>query len=121
VQKVREAANRISCGNNCKQIGLAMHNFHDTYGRFPTLGAEWDHTVSYDASGTPLPPALQVSSWEFQILQVPDPLAFPPGPIFCLTKPVRAQGSLDRSRRAAMFVPWTSQVQTGATAISPRI
>ncbi|HEY3788959.1 MAG TPA: DUF1559 domain-containing protein, partial [Urbifossiella sp.] len=54
VQKVRAAASRVSSANNLKQIGLAIHNYHDANGHFPT-----DIT---DKNGKPL------LSWRVAIL-----------------------------------------------------
>src|SRR5262245_65358966 len=47
VQKVREAAARISCANNLKQMGIAVHNYENVYNRLPPASLGGDGEVSW--------------------------------------------------------------------------
>jgi prepilin-type N-terminal cleavage/methylation domain-containing protein/prepilin-type processing-associated H-X9-DG protein len=57
VQQARLMATRASCGNNLRQIGLALHQFHDIYKVFPSNGG-WDGKQTIrSASGAPFTPS----------------------------------------------------------------
>jgi prepilin-type N-terminal cleavage/methylation domain-containing protein/prepilin-type processing-associated H-X9-DG protein len=69
IQKVREAANKMMCGNNLKQIGIAFHMHHNDLHCLPTGGIKWDQANDRSwCNNSPCVHHEQKWGWAYQIL-----------------------------------------------------
>jgi len=66
VQQAREAARRSQCKNNLKQLGLALHNYHDTFNIFPP------GVVGNDATGNAADPTNGGPAWGWTVMILPN-------------------------------------------------
>jgi prepilin-type N-terminal cleavage/methylation domain-containing protein len=107
VQKVREAAARLQCANNLKQIGLGFHSHHEALGAFPTGGThvriQWQR--AWSAPGVPATLNQQSWSWAYQILPYveQDNLWRTPDDLQVMMTPVKL--FFCPSRRSPMVIP----------------
>jgi prepilin-type N-terminal cleavage/methylation domain-containing protein len=108
VQKVREAAARMAATNNLKQIGLAIHNHHDSQNRLPDPGL---------GAATPSPgvgSATQPGPWTFQVLPYVEQDAIYRGAANWNTTPLKAFLCPGRGRNPLCPTP----MQGGCTALT---
>jgi prepilin-type N-terminal cleavage/methylation domain-containing protein len=89
VQKVREAAARIKCYNNLKQIGIALHSYHDSIGTLPSghielqVGGAYQYFSCWSIS---ILPYLEQDNLYRAYLDNPVPNQAPANQAFCTTK-----------------------------------
>ena len=109
VQAAREAARRMQCGNNMKQLGLGLHNYHAAYN---TLPAAWDGTISNGRRTNlvhvgVLPFVEQQALWE----QISNPFGFALDGVTVVNPPYPSMGNNPGTDTPA-YRPWATQVST---------
>ncbi|MCC9608668.1 DUF1559 domain-containing protein [Blastopirellula sp. JC732] len=122
VQQAREAARRMQCSNNLKQLGLAFHNYHDTYGKFmpggltpnvtyplgwvPRLFPFFEQGTRYDAMEA-LYPAYMMNRSPYRSHDQTNPIF---GPVPSLSCPSSPLGDTASDHAVTSFFPNT-QIQ----------
>jgi len=108
VQKVREAANRMKCSNNLKQLGLACHTYNDTYSKLPPAGKSY----GWNAGGTPDP---VIYNHNGLMLLMP---FIEQNNIYTQWKPTGASGNFRLNVGAAIPLPALDSVASGNAALA---
>lgn len=100
VQAAREAARRSACGNNLKQLGLAIHNYHDTYNSFPYLSIQAAVTNPFVGGLVGILPYVEQTALHDQIASTSTfgGVAYPP--------------YQDYYARTTNYLPWTASIST---------
>ena len=97
VQAAREAARRMQCGNNLKQICLAFHNYHDAYRAFPISIAwgdsYWDWRLSYSDKVPLMPFVERDSEYKQAKMWAPNNVGYGSGGYDCLYCPGWSNGN----------------------------
>jgi prepilin-type N-terminal cleavage/methylation domain-containing protein/prepilin-type processing-associated H-X9-DG protein len=114
VQAAREAARRMSCSNNFKQIGLGLHNYHSAYGQFPMqMGGTY-------AGGTPNMNNNFELSWLVGLL----PFIEQQGLWEQISNPNNNGGTFPAMGPAlgnTAYIPWRTQVQSYRCPSDPTV
>ncbi len=116
VQKVREAAARTQCTNNLKQIGLAMHNYHDVFSRLPYADTRKGSNYNYGSWAVEMLPFIEQQNLYNQFPQPLGSATFQGVATAILATPVKTYLCPSRRSGAVTPAPAANGIVSGTVA-----